>query len=165
MGEIVGLKECLEIRESLREKGRAVVFTNGHFDLLHVGHVRYLQGARAAGDALIVGLNSDKSTRLLKGQNRPIVPQGERATMLAAMWCVDYVVLFDTPTCEEMVDALRPDVYVKGGDYSLDGDKIPPEALVVLGYGGRVEFVPYLSQHSTTNLVERVLEIYCRERC
>jgi len=143
------------------------VFTNGLFDILHVGHVRYLRAARALGDCLIVGLNSDASARALKGGRHPIVPQAERAELLAALACVDYVIIFDEVTAERVVEALKPDIYVKGGDYragergrgTLDR-KIPPEAKVVEAYGGRVEFIPLVEGKSTTNIVAEILRRY-----
>lgn len=138
------------------------VFTNGMFDILHVGHVRYLQVARALGDCLIVGLNSDASTRALKGESHPIVPQNERAEMLAALACVDYVIIFDELTAEHMVEVLQPQVYVKGGDYNLGDGKIPPEAKIVERYGGRVEFIAYVEGKSTTNIIAEILSRYNR---
>ena len=156
MGEIVSLEEAQAVRAKLQIEGKTVVFTNGHFDLLHVGHVDYLQRARALGDVLIVGLNSDVSTRALKGEKRPIVPQGERARMLAALACVDYVVIFEETTANSLVEALKPDLYVKGGDW--DKGRTPPEAEVVAGYGGQVRILPYLPQHSTTRLIETIVE-------
>ncbi|MDH7485033.1 MAG: adenylyltransferase/cytidyltransferase family protein [Anaerolineae bacterium] len=142
-----------------RAAGRTVVFTNGHFDLLHLGHVDLLQRARALGDVLVVGLNSDASTRQLKGPLRPIMPQAERAAMLAALACVDLVVIFDELTANRLVAALRPDIYVKGGDWQPDGDRAgPPEAAVVHSYGGQVRFLPYLPGHSTSDLIQTILD-------
>ena len=136
-----------------------MVFTNGHFDLLHHGHVDVLQRARALGDVLIVGVNSDTSTRQLKGPNRPLVPQGERAAMLAALACVDLVVVFDGLTACELVVELQPDVYAKGGDWQpAQGREGPPEAATVRGYGGDVRFLPYLAGHSTSALIETILD-------
>jgi rfaE bifunctional protein nucleotidyltransferase chain/domain len=156
MGEIVSLEEALTVRGKLQIQGRTVVFTNGHFDLLHMGHVDYLQRARELGDVLIVGLNSDASTRTLKGEKRPIVPQGERARMLAALACVDYVVIFEETTANSLVEALKPDLYVKGGDWG-EG-RTPPEAEVVASYGGQVRILSYLPEHSTTRLIEAIVE-------
>jgi rfaE bifunctional protein nucleotidyltransferase chain/domain len=156
MGEIVPLGEALTVRAKLQIEGRTVVFTNGHFDLLHVGHVDYLQRARELGDVLIVGLNSDASTRALKGESRPIIPQGERARMLAALACVDYVVIFEETTANSLVEALKPDLYVKGGDWG-EGHA-PPEAGVVASYGGQVRILPCLPEHSTTRLIETIVE-------
>ncbi len=155
---------------TLRERqaaGAVVVFTNGCFDLLHLGHVRYLQAARALGDVLVVGVNSDTSTRQFKGPGRPLVPQDERAEVLAALACVDYVTVFEEPTAVALIEALRPDVYVKGGDYAaadaqaqhvaIDYARLP-EAAPVQAYGGQVRLIPYLPGHSTTALIERILQ-------
>jgi rfaE bifunctional protein nucleotidyltransferase chain/domain len=129
--------------------------TNGHFDLLHVGHVRYLQGARDLGDALVVGLNSDASTRARK-PGRPLVPQEDRAELLAALACVDAVVIFDDLDARALVAALSPELYVKGGDWGRPGGSQPPEAEIVAGYGGRVIYLPYVPDHSTTRLIRRI---------
>src|SRR5213595_2928801 len=115
--KIVGLEELSQRSKQLRAAGKKLVATNGVFDILHVGHVRYLQAARALGDCLIVGLNSDMSTLALKGELHPIVPQDERAEMLAALACVDWIVIYDEVTAERVVSLIRPEVYVKGGDY------------------------------------------------
>ena len=162
MGQVVDLSTLEPIRAAARAASRRVVFTNGAFDLLHVGHVRYLQAARALGDMLIVGLNSDASVRGYKGPGRPLVPQEERAELLAALACVDYVVVFDDPTAARLVAALAPDVYVKGGDYTATGDapddtgKPLPEAAIVRAAGGQVVIIPYMPGKSTTNLIERI---------
>ncbi|HIE39758.1 MAG TPA: D-glycero-beta-D-manno-heptose 1-phosphate adenylyltransferase [Anaerolineae bacterium] len=156
MGEIVSLEEALAVRDKLQAEGKTVVFTNGHFDLLHMGHVDYLQRARGLGDVLIVGLNSDASTRALKGEKRPVVSQSERARMLAALACVDYVVIFEETTANSLVEALKPDLYVKGGDW--DKGRSPPEAEVVASYGGQVHILPYLPGHSTTKLIETIVD-------
>ncbi|MGC8788072.1 MAG: D-glycero-beta-D-manno-heptose 1-phosphate adenylyltransferase, partial [Anaerolineae bacterium] len=149
-------------RQEMRLQGKTSVLTNGVFDLLHVGHVRYLQAARRLGDALFVGLNSDASARRLKGPGRPLIPQVERAEVLCALACVDYVILFDEDTAEELVHALQPDVYVKGGDYAGNSTgqagKVLPEARVVESYGGRVVILPYTPGHSTTQLIAHILE-------
>jgi D-beta-D-heptose 7-phosphate kinase/D-beta-D-heptose 1-phosphate adenosyltransferase len=133
------------------------VFTNGCFDLLHVGHVKYLQQARRLGDILVLGLNSDASIRRLKGANRPLINEHERAHILAALSCIDYVVLFDEDTPLELIDMLRPDILVKGGDYT-------PETVVgreaVERYGGRVELIDLVDGRSTTNIIERILDRY-----
>lgn len=155
MGEVLTLEAALAWREKQRRAGRAVVMTNGHFDLLHVGHVRYLTGARRLGDALLVGLNSDASTRARK-PGRPLVPQEERAELLAALACVDVVVIFEELTANNLVEALRPDVYVKGGDWGQPGGPQPPEAQVAAGYGARVVYLPYIPDRSTSRLIERI---------
>jgi rfaE bifunctional protein nucleotidyltransferase chain/domain len=156
--------DLLALRQTWREQGRSIVFTNGIFDLLHLGHLQYLQSAAALGDLLVIGLNSDASTRQLKGPKRPLIPQDERALMLLGLRPVDYVTIFEERTAELLVETLQPDVYVKGGDYSLgagaDGGKQLPEARIVHAYGGRVELINYLPGHSTTELIERIVERY-----
>ncbi len=152
-------------REAQRRQqaGERGVFTNGCFDLLHLGHVRYLQEARALGDFLIVGLNGDESARRLKGPGRPLIPENERAEILAALACVDYVTIFGEPTAGPLVEYVRPAIYVKGGDYALAGDtpEVPdssrlPEAKVVQAYGGIVRLIPYLPHHSTSELIAAI---------
>lgn len=138
--------------------GKRVVFTNGVFDLLHVGHVRYLQEARALGDVLVVGLNSDASTRAIKGERRPLTPQQERAELLLALKCVDAVVIFDEPTADAVLGQLRPDVYVKGGDYAQEG---PPEAPTVRRYGGDVRTLQLVEGRSTTDVIDTIRQRFC----
>ena len=142
-----------EACETVRADGATIVFTNGCFDILHAGHVRYLTAAEAMGDFLVIGLNSDASVRRLKGEGRPIVSEADRAEVLDALRAVDIVTIFDEPTAEELVRLVRPNVYVKGGDYSLD---TLPEAKIVQAAGGRVEFIPFLEGHSTTGVIERI---------
>lgn len=147
-----------------QQQGERAVFTNGHFDLLHLGHVRYLQEARALGNFLIIGLNDDAGTRLLKGVGRPLVAQQERAELLAALACVDYVTIFSEPTAGPLVEEVRPAIYVKGGDYAQAQGLQPdlsrlPEARVVEGYGGIVRLIPYLPHHSTTALIEAIKQL------
>jgi D-beta-D-heptose 7-phosphate kinase/D-beta-D-heptose 1-phosphate adenosyltransferase len=136
-----------------RRQGRRVVFTNGCFDLLHRGHIDLLNRAKALGDVLVVGINSDASMRELKGPERPINRLEDRAQVLAALSAVDHLVAFDAPTARELVELLQPDVYVKGGDYTAD---MVPEAPHVEAYGGRVLILPYLEDRSTTALIERI---------
>ena len=144
---------AVAVVERLRAAGRTVVFTNGVFDLLHVGHLRYLQQARALGDALIVGVNSDRSVRQVKGSARPITAEAERAEILEALACVDGVVIFDEPTPHDLIEALQPDILVKGADWAAD-------AIVgrdiVEARGGRVVRVPIEPGHSTTALIEKI---------
>jgi D-beta-D-heptose 7-phosphate kinase/D-beta-D-heptose 1-phosphate adenosyltransferase len=137
-----------------RRRGKRVVFTNGVFDLLHVGHARYLAAAKRLGDLLVVGVNSDASTRRLKGRNRPIVPARERAALVASLKPVDYVVVFGTDTPVPLIRAIRPDVLVKGGDYRRDADVVGHE--IVKAAGGRVVRIPPVRGRSTTNLVARI---------
>jgi D-glycero-beta-D-manno-heptose 1-phosphate adenylyltransferase len=166
---LVSLAELQTLRPGWQRNGRRLVLTNGVFDLLHSGHVSYLEQARSLGDVLVVGLNSDASTRHIKGPLRPLVPEGERAAMVAALRCVDYVTVFEQPTAEALVEALRPEVYVKGGDYASAPDRatstspLPdearlPEARVVRAYGGQVVVLPYRAGNSTTALIRRIVE-------
>ncbi len=148
--------------EGLRAAGKRLVFTNGVFDLLHPGHVRYLAAARALGDVLIVGLNSDASVRRLKGPDRPIQDQAARAEVLAALAAVDFVVIFDEDTAAELVGLIRPDVYVKGGDYAGVGADRWPEAEVVRAYGGEVRTVGFAPGHSTSEIIRKIAERYGR---
>jgi rfaE bifunctional protein nucleotidyltransferase chain/domain len=138
---------------ALRAAGGRLVVTNGCFDLLHVGHVRYLQAARRLGDFLAVGVNSDASVRALKGPERPLVPEHERAEVLAALACVDAVVIFAEPTAERLVARLRPEIYVKGDDYA---EAELPEARVVAAWGGEVRLLPTVPGASTSALVQRI---------
>jgi D-glycero-beta-D-manno-heptose 1-phosphate adenylyltransferase len=187
--DLAGLAPIVAARQ---DAGERAVFTNGCFDLLHLGHVAYLRAARDLGDFLIVALNSDASTRRIKGPLRPLVAESERAEILAALSCVDYVTIFDDNTAERAVAALRPAVYVKGGDYAggehaqagvtlvpdelrhlLAGDATAhpalaglerrlPEARVVATYGGSVALLPYLPGYSTTELIERIVSRYAK---
>ncbi|MDR3688371.1 MAG: D-glycero-beta-D-manno-heptose 1-phosphate adenylyltransferase [Fimbriimonas sp.] len=137
----------------LRE-GRRLVFTNGVFDILHAGHVRYLQHARSLGELLIVGMNSDESVRRLgKGPNRPINPLEDRIEVLSALRCVDAVVSFEEDTPEALIAVLRPNIHVKGGDYTVES---LPESKIVLGYGGEVVIVPLLEGRSSTRVIQRL---------
>ena len=139
---------------ALKASGKTVVFANGCFDLLHVGHIRYLQSARQLGDALVVGLNSDESVRRLKGPQRPLMPEDERAEILAALACVDYVVLFQEPTVESLLRVLKPDIQSKGTDYT---EETVPEREVVRSYGGRVVIAGDPKDHSTRDLIQEIV--------
>lgn len=139
----------------MERSGRKLVFTNGCFDLLHAGHVRYLQQARALGDALAVGLNSDRSVRELKGEGRPLNPQDDRAEVLAALGCIDYVVIFDDQRATATIRAVRPHVYAKGGDYtpeSLDAE----EKQALEDVGALIRILPLVPGRSTTGVLERM---------
>jgi D-beta-D-heptose 7-phosphate kinase/D-beta-D-heptose 1-phosphate adenosyltransferase len=153
MSKILTRSEMERLAEAWAQDGSTTVFTNGCFDLLHVGHTRYLQAARALGDRLVLGLNSDASVQGLKGPNRPILPQDERAELLAALACVDYVLIFDEPTADEAIKAVRPSLYVKGGDYEPD---TIPETPLVRALGGDVKVLPFVEGRSTTSLVARI---------
>ena len=154
------LAEHMHQRQLAGERG---VFTNGCFDLLHLGHIRYLQEARALGDFLVLGLNSDESVRLLKGPTRPLVSEDERAEILAALTCIDYVTIFPERTASPLIDVLQPAIYVKGADYATqpgsstkpDLSKLP-EAAHVQAYGGSIRLITYLPGHSTTELIAKI---------
>jgi len=139
--------------EQLRKKNKKIIFTNGCFDILHVGHVRYLESAKALGDCLIIGLNSDASVRALKGEARPINSEEDRAEVLGALRAVDCVVVFGDETAENLIAKVRPDIYVKGGDYTLE---TLPEAEVVLDYGGKIELVPLVTGRSSSNIINKI---------
>lgn len=159
-GKLLSLEDVAERGRRLRERGGKLVLTNGCFDLLHVGHVRYLRRARELGDALVVALNSDDSVRALKGPGRPIVPEAQRAEVLAALSYVDYVTIFDESVAEQVVIALRPDIYVKGGDYAYCRNAVP-EARIVADYGGLAVFLDFEAGASTSGLIQTILR---RER-
>lgn len=145
--------EVRALGDRLRREGRRIVFANGCFDILHVGHVRYLQAAKRCGDILVVGVNSDASVAGLKGPGRPLLPEGARAELVAAIECVDYVVVFDQPTAAEILLDLRPDVHCKGTDYSLES---VPEREIVRSYGGTIRIVGDPKRHSTRDLLVEI---------
>jgi D-glycero-beta-D-manno-heptose 1-phosphate adenylyltransferase len=151
--KILSLEKMLGERQRLRAAGRKLVFTNGVFDLLHVGHVRYLAQARALGDALVVAINSDRTVRELKGPDRPIFDQAERAEILAALRYVDYVTIFDDVSPRSLIATLLPDVLVKGGDYQLDQIHGREEVETA---GGKVVSLPFVEGASTTVLIQRM---------
>ncbi len=146
------LAQVSEERERWRAEGRTVALANGIFDLLHVGHVRYLQGARALADVLVVAVNSDASTRAYKGPGRPYIPESERAELVAALTCTDRVIIFDEPNVRGVIRALKPDLHVKGTDYTPDSI---PEADEVRAYGGRTAVAGDPKNHSTTDIAQR----------
>lgn len=156
MGKSLSLEELLPLREEMRRQKMRVVFTNGCFDLLHVGHLRALRAARALGDALIVGLNDDRTVRALKGAGRPLVPAEERAELLAALEPVDYVVIWTEITFNGLLAELQPEIYCKGGDYAPGAGKELPERETVERYGGRVVILPLAEGRSTSDLIRRV---------
>jgi rfaE bifunctional protein nucleotidyltransferase chain/domain len=153
MAPILSLDKLVEEVARRRETGATVVLANGCFDVLHVGHVRYLQGARALGDILVVAINGDDAVRALKGEGRPVMPAAERAEIVAAIAVVDFVTVFDTFTVEPVLRALEPDVHAKGTDYTAE---TVPERSIVAEYGGRVAIVGDPKDHSTTKLLERM---------
>jgi rfaE bifunctional protein nucleotidyltransferase chain/domain len=155
MGDVVSRSDLLALVADARKAGRTVAFANGCFDLLHVGHVRYLAAAAQEADQLIVAINDDASVRALKGEGRPILTAADRAELVAALRFVDYVVVFPEPTVGPLLEALRPDVHCKGTDYTLDS---VPERDVVRGYGGRIAIVGDAKDHSTRELLARIAD-------
>jgi len=150
-------KELLRIITDLKTKGKRIVFTNGCFDLLHIGHVRYLEKAKALGDVLVVGINSDSSVQKLKGRRRPILLEQERAEILSGLGCVDYVALFDEIDPLKLITSLKPDVLVKGGDWTKE-QTVGKE--VVERSGGEVVILPFVKGASTSSLIETILKKY-----
>lgn len=159
MGRVVSQAELPALRDELRAAGKRIVLTNGYFDLLHIGHLRYLQDARALGDVLIVGVNTDSTATRSKGPLRPVIPQDERAELVAGLACVDYAMLFSDDTAIGLVDVLQPQIYVKGGDYG-EGRTPLPEADAVRNHGGEVVILPLVADHSTTSLIERIVRLH-----
>ncbi len=153
MTKQVTAKQAAALVSQWRADKLTVVFANGVFDLLHVGHVRYLQAARALGDKLLVAVNSDASTRRLKGEGRPVIPQAERLELLEALACTDAVLLFETGTVRELIRTFRPDIHAKGTDYTKDS---VPESDEVRAYGGRVEIVGDVKTHSSTEIMQQL---------
>jgi rfaE bifunctional protein nucleotidyltransferase chain/domain len=150
---IVKRDELITIVETERQNGRKIVLANGCFDVLHVGHVRYLEAAKALGDLLIVGINSDEQARRLKGEGRPLLPQDQRAEIISSIEAVDLVTIFLEPTVEQLLLALKPDVHAKGTDYTEDS---VPERDVVRSFGGRVAIVGDPKDHSSSEMIETV---------
>ena len=157
ISKIVKVKELINRIDPFRRSGKQVVFTNGCFDIMHAGHVRYLAAARSEGEILVVGINSDKSVKSIKGQNRPIMPQDQRAEVLAGLWCVDYIVFFDEPDPLRLIQAIKPDVLVKGEDW--DEDKIIG-ADSVKADGGKVVRIAVVPDISTSMIIEKIVKQY-----
>ncbi len=153
------LEELLSILQEERKKGKKIVFTNGCFDIIHAGHVDYLERAKKLGDILVVGLNSDNSVKRIKGEKRPINPQEQRAKVLSSLKPVDYVVIFEEDTPEKLIRAIKPDVLVKGGDWPIE--KIVGKEFVE-SYGGKVLTIPFTYNVSTTEIIKKIVELYCK---
>ena len=151
--KLVSKTQLSQILTKLRNEKKTIVMTNGCYDILHVGHVRYLQKTKTFADVLILALNSDKSVRAIKGEGRPINNENDRAEVLSALECVDYVVLFDENSPAELLKFVKPDVYTKGADYTLE---TLPETKVVQGFGGRIEFIDFVEGKSTTNVIAQI---------
>jgi len=157
---IVSLSEIGKICEELRNRGNKIVFTNGCFDIIHCGHIDYLSKAKSIGNALIVGLNSDRSVRNLKGEQRPILPEGDRAIILDALKPVDYVVIFDEDTPYRLIQIVQPDFLVKGGDYQAE-EVVGYD--IVTKHGGKVVILPYLEGKSTSLIINKIIGLYCNK--
>lgn len=153
--KLLTLDEAVAERQRQRDAGKTMVMTNGCFDLLHVGHISYLQASRALGDQLWLLINSDVSTRALKGPTRPIEPEAERAFCLAALSCVDYIVVFNNPRLVHEIELLQPDIYTKAGDYTLD-TLHPGERAAFEAVGTQIHFLPFLEGFSTTIMIEKI---------
>jgi D-glycero-beta-D-manno-heptose 1-phosphate adenylyltransferase len=150
---ILKLEQLIERIKTARIKGARIVLANGCFDVLHVGHVRYLEAAKVLGDLLIVAINSDEQARLLKGKDRPIMPQGQRAELVASLEAVDLVTIFAEPTVTELLLALKPDIHAKGTDYT---EETVPERDVVRSFGGQVAIVGDPKNHSSSEMIEKI---------
>lgn len=155
--KILKLKDLMQTLKGLRNSGKQIVFTNGCFDILHAGHVRYLTGARSKGDVLVLGLNSDSSVKSIKPDNRPIVSQDQRAEVLAGLACVDYITIFDEPDPLALIRAIKPDILVKGADWE-ESEIIGSD--VVKKYGGKVVRIEFVTDISTSKIIQRILKLY-----
>lgn len=153
--KITNLEELKQIVENLKSQGKKIVWTNGCFDILHIGHIRYLQKAKEAGDILIVGINSDESTKQIKGPNRPIINESERAEILAALSCIDYIIIFSELHPIKYLELIKPDFYVKGGDYNID-TIVQEERKIVESYRGEIIIINVSANSSTTNIIEKI---------
>lgn len=153
MGKVLPISGLVKNIQQLKSQDKRIVSTNGCFDILHVGHVRYLQQSAALGDVLVVYLNSDRSVRALKGDNRPINSENNRAEVLAALECVDFVTIFDEDTPVNCIEKVKPDIHTKGGDYDVN---TLPEAKVVMENGGKLEFIKFVDGKSTTNIIKKM---------
>lgn len=158
--KVVSLDELKNIVLTLKKEGKCIVFTNGCFDLLHLGHVQYLQKAKEYGDILVVAINSDASIKAIKGNKRPLMPQKDRAAILAALACIDYVIIFEEHDPVRIISELIPDVLIKGGDYQLNEIK---GSEIVISSGGKVLTIPEIKGKSTTKLIQTILEKYSME--
>lgn len=156
MGEVIKRENIRAIVEKLQKQGKTVVTTNGCFDILHVGHVRYLQKTKSYADYSVVLLNTDKSVKLIKGESRPINNENDRAEILCALSCVDFVVMFDETSPRNLLDEIKPDVHTKGADYNCEN---LPEADVIIKNGGRLEFIEFVEGKSTTNTIKKMKDV------
>ncbi len=153
MGLLVKQEELQDLLDNLKSQNKTIVTTNGCFDILHVGHVRYLKKAKSFGDVLIIALNSDKSIKSIKGPDRPINNENDRAEILNSLYFVDYVVLFDEDSPMDLLAKIKPDVHTKGADYTVE---TLPESKVIMDNGGRIEFITFVEGKSTTSIIEKI---------
>ena len=153
MGIVVDRKNIIPLIKDLKKQGLKIVTTNGCFDILHIGHLRYLKKAKSFGDILVVALNSDSSTKALKGESRPINNQNDRAELLANLNCVDIVVIFDEISPEKLLVEIAPDIHTKGADYTIE---TLPEAKAIIEAGGKIEFIEFVEGKSTTNTIKKI---------
>ena len=160
--KIIDLPTLRHISEQAKSEKKKVVWTNGCYDILHAGHVRYLQSAKSCGDILVVGVNSDRSIRAVKGEQRPIVNEKQRAIVLAALTCVDYIIIFDADSPVGIIQEIQPDVYAKGGDYTIETIN-QQERRLVESYGGDIALIPGVEGLSTTEIIGRIVKSYSNE--
>ncbi len=159
LSKIKGLEEAKKIVSELRSKGKRIVFTNGCFDIIHLGHIRYLNEAKRLGDFLIVAINSDSSVKKIKGEKRPIIDEKARAEIISALEFVDMVIIFSEETPYRLIKEIQPDILVKGGDWK---EEEIVGADIVKERGGRVLTIPYVSGYSTTSIIEKIIHLFCR---
>lgn len=159
LSKIKGLEEAKKIVSELRSKGKRIVFTNGCFDIIHLGHIRYLNEAKRLGDFLIVAINSDSSVKKIKGEKRPIIDERARAEIISALEFVDMVIIFSEETPYRLIKEIQPDILVKGGDWK---EEEIVGADIVKERGGRVLTIPYVSGYSTTSIIEKIIHLFCR---
>jgi len=155
MGKVVELNELLNTVSKLKKQNKTIITTNGCFDIIHAGHVRYLKSAKELGDVLIVCLNSDASVQRLKGPTRPLNHQDDRAEVMSALCAIDYVVIFEEDTPIDVLGKIKPDIHVKGGDYT---EETLPETKIIKQGGGKIQFIPFVEGRSTTNIINKIYQ-------
>ncbi len=160
--KIIDLPTLKHVSEQAKIEKKKLVWTNGCYDILHAGHVRYLESAKSCGDILVVGVNSDRSIRTVKGKQRPIVNESQRAIVMAALTCVDYIIIFDDDSPVGIIKEIQPDVYAKGGDYTIDTIN-QQERRLVESYGGDIALIPGVEGMSTTEIIRRIVKAYGKE--
>jgi glycerol-3-phosphate cytidylyltransferase len=154
---VISRETARRLSRSLHVQGQKLVFTNGCFDILHIGHVKYLEKAKSLGDVLMVGINSDRSAKILKGPGRPLITEEERAKIISSLYSVDYAIIFDEETPIQLISELKPNIHVKGGDYTMQN---LPEYNIVYSYGGKIKILSYINGKSTTNIIKQIISTY-----